>query len=134
MSPTNTITPTPVLEINMHEDLAIRSYENVQIQKNKIKEKKQMLKDAFENDATYSRLDADIKEQKRELAKIKETIAQQSQIVELKEEIRDMTEELKDEQYALFAHLDEYTKQTGASTIEINGNVKKIIKNFKIIK
>lgn len=129
----NTSIPTPAIEISVHEDTAKRKYSHVQILKQKLKEKRAMLKDAFENDAGYDAVLTEVNEKKKELAKVRGTIAQQPAIVALKNEIRDLVADVKDQQISLFEDLEAYTRTTGATTIEIDGTIKKIVKNYKVV-
>lgn len=117
----------------LHEDRVKRSYADIKILKQKLKEKRAMLKDAFENDAEYDSILTEINEKKRALAAVRQKIAGASAIIQLKIEIRDMNAELKDHQIGLFEDLEAYSRTMNTNYIEIDDEQKRIVKNYKLV-
>lgn len=120
------------VEINVDADRAARKFADIQLKKQKIKELRKMLKDGFDGDADYHIKSTEVKEKKRELKAITDRIANQPALFKLRQKIEELTNDLKDDQLALFADLEAYTRTTNMSTIEIGGKVKTIVKEFKL--
>lgn len=125
---------TIVNEINVFEDRISSYYSDLQNFKSKIKERRQMLKDAYENDADYAEKMEEVKAKKRELARIKEKLNNEPAIQVIKSDIDQLKDEVKDTQLGLFANLDSYCTQMKATSIEINGDILHIKKNFQLVK
>jgi hypothetical protein len=76
----------------------------------------------------------EVKAKKRELAGIKEKLNNEPAIQVIKSDIEQLKDEVKDTQLGLFANLDSYCTQMKANSIEINGDVLHIEKNYKLVK
>lgn len=108
------------------------AHEDVLTLRNKIKEHKAMLKDAYENDSQYKGLMEQINELKRELNGVKKRIDNEPSMQATKMKIDELKSEMKDVQESLFADLELYTRQTGQNTIELNGEIKKIVTRYSL--
>ena len=121
-----------VNEITIHENRVKGYYGDIQKLKVELKEQKAMLKDALENDAEYANITAEIKKLQKERKGIKDKLEQDPSLALTKAKVEDINDELKDSQMAMFAHLDSYVAHTKATTIELDGDIKKIVTNYKL--
>lgn len=122
------------VEINVHEDRVKSFYSDTEILKRKIKEQNQMLKDAYENDAEYQKINEEIKKLKRQQKGIKDKIEQEPAVALIKSKVAGLKENLKDTQQGLFDHLETWIDQTGNRMIEINGDLKRIVTKYSFTK
>lgn len=103
--------------------------------KDEAKKHKQMLEDAFMNDAVYQEHLKLAKEAVKVKSATKVQIIKQPQNVMLSNKIKNMTTELKDKQFALSDYLLEYQRMTGVNEIEgDDGEVREIINTAKVVK
>lgn len=127
----DTIVPASVMELNINEDGAKRAYASIKEKKAKLKDKNAMLRDTYLNDAEYAKKKKEIDDEKKKLAAIKQKLDEQPAVYALKDEIKAIKEEIEDSQLNLFGHLGALEK-TGILTLEIDGKVRKIVRNYKL--
>lgn len=103
--------------------------------KEEAKKHKQMLEDAFMNDAVYQEHLKLSKEAVKVKSATRAQILKQPANVMLSNKIKNMTTELKDKQYALSDYLLEYQRMTGVNEIEgEDGEVREIVNTAKVVK
>lgn len=121
-----------VQESVSYEKTVSQHYAEVRKLKAELKEQRAMLKDAYENDKEYHEAQEAIKEKQRRRAELKKILNDQPAIAALKAKIKDLSTELKDGQLALFDYLGAYVKHSGMTTIELEGETKKIVTQYKL--
>ena len=98
-----------------------------------LREKNQMLKDAFESDAVYKEHADKAKEANRIKSATKQQILKQPNLAELNERIKDIKFDVNEQQAVLTDYLSQYQQQTGANQIEVgDGEVMDIITVVKL--
>lgn len=120
-------------EVNIFEDRIKVDYQDVQSFKRELKEHRTMLKDIYDNDGEYSKLNEEMKEHKRKMKAVKDRIDEDPSVALLKAKIDDYKENLKDAQMSLFDHVEAYVTKTGIKTIDIGDQTKKIVPNYKLV-
>lgn len=100
-----------------------------------LKEKNEMLNDAFEGDAVYQEHAQKAKEANRVKSATKQQILKQSAVAELNERVKDLKFDIKENQALLSDYLNQYQKATGATQIEDEeGEVLEIVNVVKLVK
>lgn len=100
-----------------------------------LKEKDQILKDAFEADAVYKEHSDKAKEAARIKNATKQQILKQPSMAKLAEEVKDLKFDLSEQNAVLTDYLTQYQEQSGATQIEKdNGEVLEIIRVTKLVK
>lgn len=100
-----------------------------------LKEKSQMLNDAFEGDAVYQEHAQKAKEANRVKSATKQQILKQPAVAELNERVRNLRFDIKENQALLSDYLAQYQKATGATQIEDEeGEVLEIVSVIKLVK
>lgn len=103
--------------------------------KEEAKKHRQMLEDAFMNDAVYQEHMKLAKEAIKVKSATRAQILKQPANVMLSSKLKNMTTELKDKQYALSDYLLEYQRMTGVNEIEgEDGEIREIVNSAKVIK
>lgn len=103
--------------------------------KEEAKKHKQMLEDAFMNDAVYQEHMKQAKEAIKVKSATRAQILKQPQNILLSNKVKQMTTELKDKQFALSDYLLEYQRMTGVNEIEgEDGEVREIVNSAKVVK
>jgi len=100
-----------------------------------LREKSQMLKDAFESDAVYREHEEKAKEANRIKSATKQQILKQPALMELNERVKDIKFDISEQQAVLTDYLTQYQQQTGANQIEIgDGEIMDIVTVVKLAK
>lgn len=100
-----------------------------------LREKSQMLKDAFESDAVYKEHADKAKEANRIKSATKQQILKQPAMQELDETIKDMKFDIAEQQAVLNDYLTQYQQQTGANQIELaDGEIMDIVTIVRLTK
>lgn len=100
-----------------------------------LKEKNEMLNDAFERDAVYQEHAQKAKEANRVKSATKQQILKQSVVAELNERVKDLKFDIKENQALLSDYLSQYQKATGATQIENEeGEVLEIVSVVKLVR
>lgn len=103
--------------------------------KKELKEKTQMMKDAFEGDAIYREHAEKAKEANRIKSATKQQILKQPVMAELSEKIKDIKFDISEQNAILADYLNQYRQQTGATQIEMeDGEVMEIVSVTKLVK
>lgn len=103
--------------------------------KKELKEKSQMLKDAFEDDAVYREHSEKAKEANRIKSATKQQILKQPAMAELAERIKDIKFDIAEQNAILTDYLTQYRQQSGANEIELDsGEVMEIVTVTKLVK
>jgi len=112
----------------------IKSYvAKIDLAEKELREKNQMLKDAFESDAVYKEHADKAKEANRVKSATKQQILKQPNLAELNERIKDIKFDVNEQQAVLTDYLSQYQQQTGANQIEVgDGEVMDIITVVKL--
>jgi len=112
----------------------IKSYvAKIDLAEKELREKNQMLKDAFESDAVYKEHADKAKEANRIKSATKQQILKQPNLAELNERIKDIKFAVNEQQAVLTDYLSQYQQQTGANQIEVgDGEVMDIITVVKL--
>jgi len=112
----------------------IKSYVvKIDLAEKELREKNQMLKDAFESDAVYKEHADKAKEANRIKSATKQQILKQPNLAELNERIKDIKFDVNEQQAVLTDYLSQYQQQTGANQIEVgDGEVMDIITVVKL--
>lgn len=123
-----------VLEVNLFEDRVRSAHEDVKIFKQKLKEKREMLTSAYANDSKFADLNEQIKTLQRLKNSVKEEISREPSVALLIQEVKDLKTEVKESQLCLFDHLQGYVIETKNTTIELDGEVQRIVPAYKLQK
>lgn len=100
-----------------------------------LKEKNQMLKDAFEGDAVYKEHAEKAKEANRIKLATRQQILKQPAMAKLSEKIKDIKFDISEQNAVLADYLNQYRQQTGATQIEMaDGEVMEIVSITKLVK
>lgn len=100
-----------------------------------LKEQKQMLADALNNDPTYKDHESKAKEAARVKTATKAQILKQPALAQVNEKIKEITSSLKEARESLSNYLQEYQKTTGLSSFESeSGEVQQIVFVAKLIR
>lgn len=101
----------------------------------KLKEQKQMLEDAFQNDPTYIEHEKLAKEAAKVKGKTKSEITKQPAVSILSQKVKDLSLDLKDKQASVSDYLKEYQRLTQVTEIEVEvGDVREIVNVPKLVK
>lgn len=122
-----------VVEINLYEDKVKQGVYNYKNVSEKLKQKKEMYKDALINDSEYSELKEKVDQAKAELKKRQKELEDWS-LSGLKTEIKNLQAQKREEQLTLSDWLVEFVDGTGQKNIEIEGQLLKIRQTAKITK
>lgn len=108
--------------INRHQDKISQGYQNLTIQKAELKKNRDALKDAYQNDKDYHEIETEIKDLKVKLNARKKALERDNDsITQLKHKVENMTESFKEEQLNFSDWIQEFEKETGQKTVEIQG-------------
>ncbi|MDO8608991.1 MAG: hypothetical protein Q7R95_00425 [bacterium] len=103
--------------------------------KNQLREQRQMIKDAFENDQQYHELSEKSKNLNKEKNAIKQRILKTPAAEAAVAKAKDIQTELKDMEDRLSGYLQEYQKITGTNLIEgTDGELRQIVPVYKLVK
>lgn len=101
----------------------------------KLREQKQMMEDAFENDAVYREHAEKVKEANRIKSATKQQIAKQPSMQELQQKIKDLSFDIKENEVLLSDYLQQYQKASGVSQIELeDGEILEIVNVAKLVR
>lgn len=96
---------------------------------------REMLEDAFMNDATYKEQADKVKEAAKIRNATKKQIMNRPELKELSEKVREVRDSIKEAQMQLSEYLQEFTRISGSRTLEgPNGEIQEIIYVAKLIK
>jgi hypothetical protein len=99
-----------------------------------LKEKRQMLKDAFGTNIQYKDASDKLKELTKAKKEIGQSIANQESVRSNREEIHALSEDLKTVEKKLSQYLEQYVETFKSRTIEdANGNLKEIVTLYKLV-
>lgn len=108
--------------INAQQDKISQGYQNLSILKAELKKNREALKDAYSNDKDYHDLETEIKDMRAKLNARKKTLENDNDsIIQLKNKVKNMTESVKEEQLNFSDWIQEFEKETGQKTVEIQG-------------
>lgn len=103
--------------------------------KDDLKKKREMLEDAFENDAIYQEHALKAKEANKIKSATKQQILKQPALAELAESVKDLQFDIKEQQAILNDYLSQYQKATGATQIETgDGEILEIVSVVKLVR
>lgn len=114
------------------ENLIRGHIDDIQDLKVERKKAKEMLDDIFLNDPTFQEHDKVAKEAAKVKSGTKLQILRQPQAAELSKKVKEFTSEIKEGEGALSDYLQEYSKITGATEIEVDGRMLKISKTYQL--
>lgn len=117
------------------EGLIKRYVGQIENLKNELKKQKEMLDDAFGNDAVYKEQEGKAKEAVGIKSATKQQILQQPVLVETREKIDDLRTQIKEAEEVLSDYLIQFQKSTGFNEIETdNGETLIIVNHAKLVK
>ena len=103
--------------------------------KKEIRQQRQIIEDAFENDAVYREHHEKVKEASRLRLQTRNQILNQSNLREIREKLEEMRDKLKEQEATLSDYLLQYQKMTGFSEIEgDDGEIRIIVNVARLIK
>lgn len=103
--------------------------------KEKLKEQRDMFKDAFENDTVYQDHQTKYEEARSMLLTTKKQILKDPAVAAMEEKIKDMRLALRQLQDSLSEDLQEYQNLTGEKVIEIDeGRLMEIVSKAKLVR
>lgn len=103
--------------------------------RDQLKKLKEMVSDAFKNDATYEEAEAHLKEATKIKKDVKSKLMKQPGVSEAAEKVKDLSGEIKELDGALSDYLREYQRLSGSNEIEDDeGNVHEIVYLAKLLK
>lgn len=132
----NSSANNPQVEEFLNLENLVKSYvAKVDASEKELKEKSQMLNDAFENDVVYHEHAEKAREANRVKLATKQQILKQPALAELSEKIKDIKFDIQESRTVLSDYLQQYQKQTGATQIEVgDGEVLEIVSVVKLVK
>ena len=102
--------------------------------KNKLKEQRQMFKDAFENDKEYHDKNEVVKAATKEKNAVKQRIMRLPGVESAAEKTQELQSELKELNQALSGYLQEHIRTTGTRVIETeDGKLREIVPVYKLV-
>lgn len=117
------------------EGLIKRYVGQIENLKEELKKQKEMLDDAFGNDAVYKEQEEKAKEAVGVKSATKQQILQQPVLVETREKIDDLRTQIKEAEEVLSDYLIQFQKSTGFNEIEAdNGETLIIVNHAKLVK
>lgn len=131
---------TPTANVAVAEELNLealikRYISNIEITHQELKTQKEMFDSAFENDETYREHNRLAKEAAKVKSATRQQILKQPTVAALDEKIKDMKLQILEMENALSDYLQQYQKQTGATSIEgDDGEVREIVSVVKLVK
>lgn len=114
----------------------IKSYASrIDVLRKELKEKNQLLQNAFESDSVYEEHAQKAKEANRIKSATKQQILKQPSLSEIAERVRDIKFDISEQNAILTDYLNQYRLQTGVSEIELeNGEVMEIVSVVKLVR
>ena len=107
----------------------------IEKQESELKENRQMLEDAFNNDPTYREHNDKVKEATKVRNATKAQIMKQPAVMELANKVKEMRTALKEAKEALSSYLQEYARMTGEQSFEgPDGEVRQIVYTARLVK
>ncbi len=114
----------------------IKSYlSRIESLKKEIRQQKQIIEDAFENDVVYREQQEKVKEANQLRLSTRQQLLGQPSLKGVREKLEEMREQLKEQEATLSDYLLQYQKMTGMSEIEgDDGEIRIIVNVAKLIK
>jgi hypothetical protein len=114
----------------------IKNYlSQVESLKKEVRQQKQILEDAFENDAVYREHNEKVKEANRLRLETRQQILNQPGLREIREKLEEMRDQLKEQEATLSDYLLQYQKITGINEIEgDDGEIRIIVNVARLVK
>lgn len=107
----------------------------ISTRRDELKKYKEMVVDAFKNDATYQEVEEAYKKATKVKKDIKANIMRQPGVQDAAEKVKDISTEIKELEGALSDYAREYQRLSGSNEIEDNeGNVHEIVYIAKLLK
>lgn len=95
---------------------------------------KEMLGDSLSNERMLSEEDAKCKAATRKKKEVKAQVMKLPSILILSEKVKEVMAELKEKRTALSDYLREYNRLTGATQIEVDGEIREIVLAARLVK
>ncbi len=135
-TPSGSSVNNPQVEEFLNLENLVKSYvAKIDASEKELKEKAQMLKDAFENDVVYREHAEKAKEANKIRSSTKQQLLKQPAMAELSERIKDLKFDIQENKAMMSDYLQQYQKQTGATQIEVgDGEVLEIVSVVKLVK
>lgn len=112
-----------------------RYVSDIEKSKNQLKEQRQMVKDAFENDAGYAEMNKKVKDLTKERNVIKQKLLKTPAAEAAVAKAQELAAEIKDMETALSGYLQEHLRTTGQRTIEgDDGELREIVPVYRLVK
>jgi vacuolar-type H+-ATPase subunit I/STV1 len=112
-----------------------RTYSLIQEAKDKLKEQREMFRDAFENDPVYKDQEEKFQEAKKICLETRQEILKDPAVASMQERIKEMRLSLKELQDALSEDLQQYRDLTGEKVIETDeGGLMEIISRARLVR
>lgn len=112
-----------------------RTYSLIQEGRDKLKEQREMFRDAFENDPVYKDQEEKFQEAKKICLGTKQEILKDPAVASMQEKIKEMRLSLKEMQDSLSEDLEQYRNLTGEKVIETNeGGLMEIVSHAKLVR
>lgn len=103
--------------------------------KGKLREQRQMVKDAFENDQQYHELSEKVKNLNKEKNAIKQRILKTPVAAAATVKIKELQTEVKDMEDKLSGYLQEFQRVSGTNVIEgADGELRQIVPVYRLVK
>jgi len=100
-----------------------------------LKEQNAMLKDAFENDAEYSKVSEKAREVQKLKKAVKDKIIKDPGVALLDEKVTELRTRVKETQQALSDYLTQYYQESGMRQITgIDGEVREMVTSVRLVK
>jgi len=129
-------TPQIEPEVLLNLETMIKDYlVDVDKMRERIKTKRDMFKQSYEQDAEYSEVEEQQKEAKRKVQAAKEKVTKTDAVQTLQNEVKIMQEEMKELQGLLSENLNHYANMTNnTSFTAADGAVLKIVRTAKLVR
>ena len=117
------------------EELIKNHIEAIDKLKIELKSQREMFEDSFNSNPTYREHDEKVKEVTKAKNAVRQEIAKQPSVAMLAQKIKDMRFDMNEKSKTLSDLLQDYTEQTGATSIETrDGKVLEIVRTSKLVR
>ena len=135
MDDNQSLSSSPAEEFLSLENLIKGYLQQIEELEKEVKEKKELLNDAFKSDAVYQEQNQKAKEINKLKAATKKEILKRPELAELAERIKEIKFDLEEKRALLNDYLQQYRDQGGSNVIDLeNGETLEIVTITKVVR
>lgn len=117
------------------ESMIKQTISTLELNRQELRKRKEMLNDMFVNDSTYQEQDKAAKEAAKIRNKTKSELMKQPAAADINQKCRELSTEVKELQLGMSDYLREYMRMSGQSEIEgDDGEVREIVQTARLVK